>query len=138
MSDRVALGFVEGTSVGCVGVAVTDRGLASLTMRPSRRAAERELRERFGDDARCDTAATADVRREVRDYLDGKARRFTTRIDWSVAGTDFQRQVWKALQRVPFGRTVTYGELAARAGRPGAARAVGNAMNANPWALAVP
>jgi methylated-DNA-[protein]-cysteine S-methyltransferase len=138
MSDRVALGFVEGTSVGCVGVAVTARGLASLTMRPSRRAAERELRERFGDGARIDAAVTAEARREVRDYLAGNSKRFSTRIDWSQAGTDFQRQVWKALQRVPYGRTVTYGELAAKAGRPGAARAVGNAMNANPWALAVP
>jgi O-6-methylguanine DNA methyltransferase len=49
-----------------------------------------------------------------------------------LAGTPFQHQVWKALSNVPEGKTVSYGELAAKAGKPGAARAVGGAVGANP------
>lgn len=55
-----------------------------------------------------------------------------------LGGTPFQRAVWAALRRVPRGRIVTYGELAALAGRPAAARAVGAACGANPVPLIVP
>jgi methylated-DNA-[protein]-cysteine S-methyltransferase len=53
-------------------------------------------------------------------------------------GTPFQERVWRALLRVPFGATCSYGDLARAAGRPGAARAVGGANHANPIALIVP
>ena len=53
-------------------------------------------------------------------------------------GTDFQRAVWKALRAIPAGGTITYGALAARLGRPKAARAVGLANGANPIAIVVP
>lgn len=65
-------------------------------------------------------------------------------IDWvdtrcfPTTGTTFQRAVWRALCRIPTGETTTYGEIATRLGRPGAARAVGQAVNANPWAPLVP
>jgi O-6-methylguanine DNA methyltransferase len=55
-----------------------------------------------------------------------------------LRGTPFQRAVWAALRRIPPGRTATYGEVAARIGRPGAARAVARACAANPVALLVP
>jgi methylated-DNA-[protein]-cysteine S-methyltransferase len=58
-------------------------------------------------------------------------------VDFSDAGA-FQRRVWEALRRVPRGTTVTYGGLAALAGVPGAARAVGSAMARNPLPLFVP
>ena len=53
-------------------------------------------------------------------------------------GTPFQRAVWAALRDIPPGRTATYGEVAARIGRPGAARAVARACAANPVALIIP
>ncbi len=55
-----------------------------------------------------------------------------------MPGTAFQRRVWRALQDIPFGTTVTYGQLAARIGRPGAARAVGHTNGRNPVPLVVP
>ncbi len=55
-----------------------------------------------------------------------------------LAGTPFQRQVWEELRKVPPGRTLTYGELARRLGKPGAARAVGQALRANPLPLFIP
>ena len=70
-------------------------------------------------------------------YLAGRRRRFTVPVDLSGVPA-FQRRVLQALRRVPYGRTITYGQLAARAGRPRAARAVGQAMAHNPVPLIVP
>jgi methylated-DNA-[protein]-cysteine S-methyltransferase len=55
-----------------------------------------------------------------------------------MRGTDFQQTVWSALRDIPFGATQTYGDLAARIGRPGAARAVGSANARNPISVIVP
>ena len=55
-----------------------------------------------------------------------------------IRGTAFQRRVWQELRRIPAGRTVSYGEVARRIGKPGSARAVGRACASNPFALAVP
>ncbi len=66
----------------------------------------------------------------------GELRRFRLRTD--PRGTDFQRAVWREVARIPYGATRTYGEIAARLGRPGAARAVGAANGANPLPLVVP
>ena len=63
-----------------------------------------------------------------------------SRKRWRVAvtGTPFQMAVWRALVGIPFGATTTYGRLAAQLGKPGAARAVGQAVGANPVAVLVP
>lgn len=55
-----------------------------------------------------------------------------------VAGTDFQRAVWSAVSGIPWGKTISYGELARRVKKPGAARAVGQALGANPVPIIVP
>ena len=69
-------------------------------------------------------------------YGDGKLQRFD--LPLRMRGTAFQVAVWAALARVPFGASVSYGELAARAGRPRAVRAVGGAVGRNPWVIVVP
>ena len=74
--------------------------------------------------------------REIREYLSGRRRRFS--IKPVLRGAPFHVKVWKALMRVPYGRAVTYSELARMAGSPRAARAVGQAMHANPTPLIVP
>ena len=56
----------------------------------------------------------------------------------TTTGTDFQREVWRALRRIPTGRTLSYGALATKIGRPAAVRAVGLANGANPIAIVVP
>ncbi len=55
-----------------------------------------------------------------------------------LQGSPFQRRVWQALLEIPYGATTTYGELALRLGKPGAARAVGLANGRNPFAIVVP
>ncbi len=59
-------------------------------------------------------------------------------MDVPLPGTAFQRLVWRSLIRVPFGHTITYGELATRIGHPRAARAVGTALRKNPLPILVP
>jgi methylated-DNA-[protein]-cysteine S-methyltransferase len=59
-------------------------------------------------------------------------------VPLALAGTPFQREVWTALTQIPYGQTVSYGELAARLGRPQASRAVGLANGRNPVSIVVP
>jgi methylated-DNA-[protein]-cysteine S-methyltransferase len=74
---------------------------------------------------------------ELEEYFAGERRRFTVVLDRS-ARKGFRGEVLGALEQVPYGEVVTYGELAADAGRPGAARAVGTAMATNPLPIVVP
>ena len=73
---------------------------------------------------------------ELGEYFAGARRVFT--VPLAPAGTPFQRLVWDALREIPYGTTATYGEIAARIGRPGAARAVGSANHHNPLSIFVP
>lgn len=74
--------------------------------------------------------------RQLRAYLGGTLRRFT--LPLSPEGSPFDQQVWRELRKVPYGRSITYGALAARLGRPGAARAVGGAAGRNPIVIVIP
>ncbi|HTO02193.1 MAG TPA: methylated-DNA--[protein]-cysteine S-methyltransferase [Opitutus sp.] len=96
-----------------------------------------ELRERFTpDEVIHDPVRAADVRREIAEYFAGKRRKFT--VSLGASGTMFQQQVWTALRRIPFGKTLSYGELAADLGKPEASRAIGRANATNPICLIVP
>jgi O-6-methylguanine DNA methyltransferase len=79
----------------------------------------------------------ARAEREIREYLAGRRRRFTVPLDLSGL-SPFHRRVLRAALRIPYGRTVTYSDLARRVGRPAAARAVGQAMARNPVPLVIP
>jgi AraC family transcriptional regulator, regulatory protein of adaptative response / methylated-DNA-[protein]-cysteine methyltransferase len=76
------------------------------------------------------------LRRELDGYFRGELRRFETRLD--LRGTPFQRAVWRRLARVRYGATLTYTQLAARAGRKSAVRAAGHANGRNPVSIVVP
>jgi methylated-DNA-[protein]-cysteine S-methyltransferase len=73
---------------------------------------------------------------ELAEYFAGLRQRFDLRV--APVGSSFDQELWRALSEVPFGATVTYGELAARIGRPRAARAVGAGMHRNPIAIVIP
>ena len=73
---------------------------------------------------------------QLRDYFRGRRQAFDLPLD--LAGTDFQRLVWRALTDIPFGETRAYGALADAIGRPRAARAVGAATGQNPAPIIVP
>jgi methylated-DNA-[protein]-cysteine S-methyltransferase len=81
-------------------------------------------------------SAFAEVRAQLEEYFAGRRRRFDLALE--PTGTPFELAVWRALVEIPYGETVSYGELAARIGRPGAPRAVGVANARNPIAVIVP
>ena len=76
------------------------------------------------------------TRKQVNEYLKGNRKEFD--IPLLMVGTDFQRRVWKALIRIPYGATSTYGKIAEDIGIPRAVRAVGGAAGANPISIIVP
>ncbi|MEZ4274649.1 MAG: methylated-DNA--[protein]-cysteine S-methyltransferase [Nitrospirales bacterium] len=73
---------------------------------------------------------------QLQEYFDGSRTRF--QIALNLQGTPFQCQVWKALQSIPYGRTVSYGKIAHQIGSPKASRAVGAANGQNPVSIIVP
>ncbi len=76
------------------------------------------------------------VRKQLDEYFAGTRKDFDLTVD--PAGTAFQRGVWRALQKIPYGTTTHYGALAQRIGRPGASRAVGAANGRNPISIVIP
>ena len=74
--------------------------------------------------------------RQLREYFAGKRTSFD--LPLAPRGTEFQRSVWRQLQEIPYGETISYGELARRVGNPKASRAVGSANGANPLPIVIP
>ena len=83
-----------------------------------------------------DDAPFGQVMDQLGEYFAGKRGEFSVPV--SLSGTEFQRTVWTALRDIGYGETVSYGELAARIGRPSASRAVGLANGKNPISIIVP
>lgn len=81
-------------------------------------------------------AVLARIERDLAAYFAGTLRRFD--VPLSMPGTDFQREVWSALREIPYGATMSYGELATSLGRPGAQRAVARANGDNRLAIVIP
>ncbi|HKT09331.1 MAG TPA: methylated-DNA--[protein]-cysteine S-methyltransferase [Gemmatimonadaceae bacterium] len=135
-ADVINVAFAR-SAIGLVLVARSAAGLAAVLVGDDRDALRRELARRFplgtfaGSDAALDALAA-----NVTALVDTPARTLDVPLD--MRGTPFQREVWRALRTIPPGSTTTYGELAARLGRPESARAVGAACGANPLAIIVP
>lgn len=77
-----------------------------------------------------------DAAPQIMEYVAGERREFDLSLD--LKGTDFQLQVWRAIQGIPYGRTRSYGQVAEFIGRPGGAIAVGQANRANPIPIVIP
>jgi methylated-DNA-[protein]-cysteine S-methyltransferase len=85
---------------------------------------------------RKDDALLAKARGQLRSYFGGEQIEFD--LPLSAEGTEFQKRVWAELRRIPYGTTISYGELARRIGQPAAVRAVGRANGQNPIAIIIP
>lgn len=79
---------------------------------------------------------TGQVKAQLQEYFAGKRQQFS--LAAMPEGTDFQREVWQTMSRIPYGKVVTYGQLAAAMGRPEAVRAVANAVGKNPLPILLP
>lgn len=84
-----------------------------------------------------DDAPFAEIRQQLIDYFAGKLTEFA--IDLEPSGNPFQQAVWSALEKIPYGETVSYGDIARQIGEPvSASRAVGAANGANPLPIIIP
>jgi len=125
------------TELGWIGVVVSPAGLRATTL--PRRSREDALGEVLALGARVETPETElnGLAERLRRYARGEAVAFHDALDLHGV-SPFQQAVSEAARDIPSGQTCSYGELAARAGRPGAARAVGQVMARNPWPIVVP
>jgi AraC family transcriptional regulator of adaptative response/methylated-DNA-[protein]-cysteine methyltransferase len=118
-------------------VAVTERGVCAVRMSDSDAELEQDLRTEFSEATiqRADASLRKTVH-QILNHLTNNEPHLDLPLD--VRSTAFQRQVWEKLRAIPYGQTVSYGEVAKSLGKPGAVRAVGRACATNPVALVIP
>ena len=121
------------TPIGTLRVVGDDRGIARIDL-PN--AAARDPDPGWLGGRQSLPRPLREAKRQLREYFDGARRDFD--LPLAPAGTAFQHRVWDELRGIPYGETISYGELARRIGRPTASRAVGAANGRNPLAIVVP
>jgi methylated-DNA-[protein]-cysteine S-methyltransferase len=123
--------------VGRLDLYARDGRLCALELQGSSHPVREWLENRFGAFATRVVRDPAGARTALAAYFEGDLTALD-RVQTDPGGTPFQRRVWDALRAIPVGTTVTYSEIAARVGSPGAARAAGGANACNPVAIVVP
>lgn len=113
------------TPVGILTLLSTQKGLAEL--RKLNKKSDQKLLQEEG---------LNQFNSELNEYFLGTRKQFDLPLD--MEGTDFQKAVWKAVAKVPYGKVVTYSDLAKQIGHPKAVRAVGTALGKNPVCIVVP
>ena len=121
---------ITDSPVGPLTLVATDGALSGLYMTEQR---HRPADAAFGER---DDSVLPEVKAQLDAYFAGELTEFD--LPLRFAGTPFQREVWQALREIPYGETITYGELALRVGKPTASRAVGAANGRNPIGVIVP
>jgi methylated-DNA-[protein]-cysteine S-methyltransferase len=113
------------TPLGPVTLASTEKGLAEL-----------QFGNHVPPDGIVDHESNGIFIQQVDEYFQGQRRHFDFPLDFS--GTPFQVAVWHELQKIPYGQTCSYGDIARKIGKPGASRAVGMANHENHIAIVIP
>lgn len=120
------------TALGAVLATANERGITGIYFVGQRYevAIGRDWREDASD------PVLAECERQLGEYFAGRRREFD--LPLAAEGSDFQRRIWIEIARIPFGATISYAELARRAGAAGSARAAGAATGRNPLSIVVP
>jgi AraC family transcriptional regulator of adaptative response/methylated-DNA-[protein]-cysteine methyltransferase len=134
--ETIRFAFAE-TALGTMLIAATERGICALEFGDDETRMAAAFKARFASaDLAEDDGTLRDWARQVAHYVTAPGRAPDLPLD--ISGTAFQARVWRALQRIPVGETVSYGALARSLGLPGAARAVGAACRTNEIAVLIP
>jgi methylated-DNA-[protein]-cysteine S-methyltransferase len=123
--------------VGSLLVAATERGVCRIAFEPEGEADLEALARSHGTRVLRSPRPLDEVRRQLAEYFERQRTSFALPVDLASVPS-FQRLVLEELARVPYGETATYGGLAAKIGKPRAARAVGGALNRNPVPIVLP
>jgi methylated-DNA-[protein]-cysteine S-methyltransferase len=129
-SFPIYIGELDQTPVGDLRIATSDLGLVAVEWAHSQPDFDSYL-------MRSDTHAIELYANELREYLEGKRRKFTFQINWSIF-RPFQKEALQKVFGIPYGETRTYTEIATEINRPNAYRAVGRANATNPMPLVIP
>lgn len=126
------------TRLGTVRTAATEKGLAIVALPGDSYAYfEGRIEQFFPDHQICHGGSiNKKAERQITAFLEGKLRKFAVEVD--IQGTPFQRKVLRQVARIPYGRTMTYGEVARAVGHPRAYRAVGSANARSTLPLVIP
>ena len=128
---------IVASSMGRLLVAMTERGVCAVRMCDTDAELEKDLRDEFPHaQIKRDDSALREQVQKILNHLDNNEPRLDLPLD--IRATAFQRQVWDKLRAIPYGQTVSYGDVAKALGNPGAVRAVGRACATNPVALVIP
>jgi O-6-methylguanine DNA methyltransferase len=126
------------SKIGLIYIASTDQGVCKISVpRQTKKDFFRWLRENFDDSEVADNKSrNKEVMDQLNRYFNGKLAKFTCAID--MRGTPFQLRVWKELQKISYGTTISYKQLAKRLGTSRGFQAIGRANAANPLPIIVP
>ncbi len=129
--------YIFSTGVGWIAILGSERGLVRVTLP---RHSAQEAFKLLGEMAKSATLSPerfSDIAKHLKAYFDGYKVLFPDELDLSGA-TPFQRVVWQMTRLIPYGETRSYGWLAKKIGKPGALRAVGQALGRNPLPIITP
>ncbi len=126
MSEATLYAHCE-SPIGDLLLVANERGLSQISFE-GRGSPEADWRE--------DEKSLGEVTRQLRAYFAGELEKFE--LELAPEGTQFQQRVWSDLLKIPYGETISYGELARRIGNPNASRAVGLANGSNPIPIIIP
>lgn len=119
--------FYYETKLGKIGIAEDGKGITDLYLANKLSSEDMNIYE---------TPLIKETAKQLQEYLLGERLEFD--VPLSIKGTEFQKQVWKELKNIPYGKTYSYKEIAQKIGKPTAARAVGMANNKNPILIIIP
>jgi methylated-DNA-[protein]-cysteine S-methyltransferase len=122
--------------LGKIFVASTEKGVCRLDFHTSEKKFLKELKKTAAGEIVKSLRMNETALSQLKKYVGGGLKRFDCRLD--LQGTPFQRKVWKALLKIPYGRTRSYQDIARAIGHPKAFRAVGNANGSNPVSIIAP
>ncbi|MFB0558650.1 MAG: methylated-DNA--[protein]-cysteine S-methyltransferase [Candidatus Bathyarchaeia archaeon] len=133
--EKVCYAGIE-IPLGTVWAAATDKGLMQVHALGTKEAFMSGLKKRVDAELIHEPGRFDELKRQLESWSEGKPLAFNLPLD--LRGTEFQKEVWHAIHKIPHGKLSSYGRLAVAIGRPNAARAVGNAVGANPCGIVIP
>jgi len=123
--------------IGDITVVGSEQGIAAISLGENPEAFVSRMAAKLGSPVEADSVQSSEVMLQIAAYLEGERNDIDIPLDLQLLSA-FQKEVLLRLQSIPAGSVITYGDLARAAGRPGGARAVGQALAANPLPLALP
>ncbi len=119
--------FFYDTSIGRIGIVENNNTITNVNIHKDIEFKNVEIKE---------TPLIKETYKQLQEYFEGNRNDFD--LPLAPEGTEFQQRVWKALQSIPYGKTMSYKEIAEKIGSPKAARAIGMANNKNPIFIIIP